>query len=260
MYLNLYLYRWTSAEYKCWLQNLVAWKIKSSQREEKVCLNFLELSLTFANTSWFLGEERRSRNAKRRKLEDAERQQNGQRHDNSNPSIPPVTSSYPPPRNAYRGPPLPTPAAAAQQTRAANLSAAAALRAELMKGFEDAGNPDLRVPEEKQTERGVKRKASEFEEDEEEEEDDSLVPDGPDNAEDLDLEAKAKAILQRVAADKKKAEDAAREREPDDAVRYVIWKTLYQKVYNNDIHVLPISVCGRAAGKNAIIVSSLDWN
>lgn len=166
----------------------------------------------------FLEDERRSRNAKRRKLEDAERQQNSQRYNDINASVPPVASTYPLQRNAYRGPPLPTPAEAAQKTRAANLSAAAALRAELMKGFEDTGSKELSVPGDK-PERGVKRKAEEVEEDEEE--DDSIVPDGPDNAEDLDLEARGKAILERVAADKKKAQDAAREREPDDAVRYV---------------------------------------
>ena len=109
--------------------------------------------------------------------------------------------------------------------RTENKSAAAALKAELM-GVDSNEATDVpqepsapEVPEnEDGDERGIKRKASEIEdgdEDVEEEEED----DAPSQTEETDLEAKGKAILDKVAMDKKAADQAAREREPDDAVR-----------------------------------------
>lgn len=108
--------------------------------------------------------------------------------------------------------------------RTENQSAAAALKAELM-GVDSNEATDVpqepsapEVPEnEDGDERGIKRKASEIEdgdEDVEEEEEDA-----PSQTEETDLEAKGKAILDKVATDKKAADQAAREREPDDAVR-----------------------------------------
>ena len=95
--------------------------------------------------------------------------------------------------------------------RTENQSAAASLKAELM------GSSDAQVPSMNDAPHGVKRKAEEqlapeTEEEEEEEE-------GPATAEEQDLEAAGRAILEKAAADKKAAETAAREREPDDAVR-----------------------------------------
>lgn len=99
------------------------------------------------------------------------------------------------------------------QLRQANLSAAAALKAQLTGAAEDVAQ----APPMEQ--KGVKRKADEIEE---EEEGDSVISEDDDEPETYDpvdpVEA-GKAILKKFADEKKEKEVAAREREPDDAVR-----------------------------------------
>lgn len=96
--------------------------------------------------------------------------------------------------------------------RTANYDAAAALRAEMGGAFSEAQGEKGST--------GTKRKADEIEDEDESEMADDM-DDAPATAEDTDLEAAGKAILEKAAADKQAADDAARTREPEDAVRYV---------------------------------------
>lgn len=104
-----------------------------------------------------------------------------------------------------------------------NQSAAAALKAQLLNNDSDQNTTsatndtpadDTMMGEE----RGTKRKADNDLE-AGDEEDEQVDDDMPDTAEGTDLVAQGKAILEKVAADKKAKDDAAMEREPDDAVR-----------------------------------------
>ncbi|KAI8139409.1 XRN 5'-3' exonuclease N-terminus-domain-containing protein [Fennellomyces sp. T-0311] len=170
-------------------------------------------------------EERRTRNAKRRKLE-REMQLEEQRNVPQGIDFGAMTAM---PISQYnQGVSNSAVVSNRSALRTQNQSAAAALKAELMGS---SGQPDTdmtresldmaEVPEE----RGMKRKASEIEEEEANDNDD----DGPATAEDTDLEAKGKAILEKVAADKKAADQAARDREPDDAVR--LWESGWKERY-----------------------------
>lgn len=162
------------------------------------------------NACLFAEEERRARNAKRRKLENEARNNRPlQGHDFGAMTAVPVQS--------YNNQGMSNSAVVENRAalRTENQNAAASLKAELM------GSSDAQVPSmNDDAPHGVKRKAEEElapetgEEEEEEEEDE-----GPATAEDIDLEAAGRAILEKAKADKKAAEDAARQREPDDAVR-----------------------------------------
>ncbi|ORZ21137.1 hypothetical protein BCR42DRAFT_187872 [Absidia repens] len=106
---------------------------------------------------------------------------------------------------------------------AANQSAAASLKAQLMNG----GDDQVTSGEPSSSSRGTKRKAEDEPENGTADGDDD--EDAPDNVEDTDLVAQGKAILEKVEADKKAKDDAAREREPDDAVR--LWETGWKERY-----------------------------
>lgn len=97
------------------------------------------------------------------------------------------------------------------ELRLANLSAAAALKAQMNESSEQ--EPPM-------VQKGTKRTAEEAgvddTNDEENEEDASITEDEPDTFDPVEA---GKAILKRVADEKKQKDDAAREREPDDEVR-----------------------------------------
>ncbi|KAI9273038.1 XRN 5'-3' exonuclease N-terminus-domain-containing protein, partial [Phascolomyces articulosus] len=174
-------------------------------------------------------EERRARNAKRRKLE-REMQQDGYRNVPQGIDFGAMTAM---PVNQFKSG-ISNSAVVSNRSalRTENQSAAAALRAELMGGETDnkaemetePSSEAAKVPENGQ-ERGTKRKASDIEEDEDEDEEE----DAPSQTEETDLEAKGKAILEKHAADKKAADQAARDREPDDAVR--LWENGWKERY-----------------------------
>lgn len=164
-------------------------------------------------------EERRNQNIKRRKLEDERRKklevvQHQEQHlDFAALSAAPVND----PDAGMSNSDVATNRAA---FRMANQNAAAALKAELLSASSSTETTEEMSVEVSQ--RGTKRKASEVDEDEEdveEEDDEDIDEDAPDNVEDTDLEAAGRAILAKAAAAKKAADDAAREREPEDAVR-----------------------------------------
>ncbi|KAI7854039.1 XRN 5'-3' exonuclease N-terminus-domain-containing protein [Circinella umbellata] len=164
-------------------------------------------------------EERRARNAKRRKMErEMQQEGGGQRNVPQGLDFGAMTAM---PVTQYNSG-ISNSAVVANRSalRVENQSAAAALKAELMGGGSNEPTDT--------DERGTKRKASEIEDDiedvEEEDEDDA-----PSKAEEIDLEAKGKAILNKVATDKKAADQAAREREPDDAVR--LWENGWKERY-----------------------------
>ncbi|CDS06355.1 hypothetical protein LRAMOSA08883 [Lichtheimia ramosa] len=168
-------------------------------------------------------EERRARNAKRRKLENEARNNRPlQGHDFGAMTAVPVQS--------YNNQGMSNSAVVENRAalRTENQSAAASLKAELM------GSSDAQVPSMNDVPHGVKRKAEEelAPETGEDDDDDEEEDEGPATAEDIDLEAAGRAILEKAAADKKAAETAAREREPDDAVRLYEqgWKERYYRI------------------------------
>lgn len=114
------------------------------------------------------------------------------------------------------------------ELRMANISAAAALRAEL-----SGEKPPVVAATSEQEVKGTKRKADELEEEEEEEEenDDEDQTDNMEDTSESDADAAGKAILKRVADEKKAKDEAARQREPEDEVRLweAGWKERYYK-------------------------------
>ncbi|KAF7729242.1 5'-3' exoribonuclease 2 [Apophysomyces ossiformis] len=201
-------------------------------------------------------EERRTRNAKRRKLEEQRRKEQAENVngvDFAEMTATAVTnyaggmsnSEIVANRATLRTANMSAAAALKQQLASPtqpltleNMSAAASLKAELMGTSQELTLENMKAPEttnvleyhmETET-RGKKRTIEEMgEEDETVDNDDE---DAPATAEDMDLEAAGKAILARVAADKKAAEEAAKEREPDDAVRLGDegWKERYYEL------------------------------
>ncbi|KAI9496125.1 XRN 5'-3' exonuclease N-terminus-domain-containing protein [Zychaea mexicana] len=175
-------------------------------------------------------EERRTRNAKRRKLEREMNQQGGQRNVPTGMDFGAMTAM---PVNQYNSG-VSNSAVVSNRSalRTQNQSAAAALRAELLGQpqehtelpRESSDGSTALVPEDS-GEKGTKRKASEMEQDDEDEDED----DAPSQTEETDLEARGKAILDKQAADKKAADQAARDREPDDAVR--LWESGWKDRY-----------------------------
>ncbi|KAI8086297.1 XRN 5'-3' exonuclease N-terminus-domain-containing protein [Halteromyces radiatus] len=175
-------------------------------------------------------ELRRQRNNKRRKLENESRQRRQYHGTQGQQTAPEFTFAD------LAAAPVNDPNAGisnvdvvrnrAALRMAANQSAAAALKAQLMDEGGDE-NKSTTSMEQEET-RGTKRKAEEDVDEEEQagEEDDDV---GPDSAEGTDLVARGKAILEKVAADKKAKEEAAREREPDDAVR--LWEPGWKERY-----------------------------
>ena len=110
--------------------------------------------------------------------------------------------------------------------RMANLSAAAALKAEIMGNASTEPDSQMEGADQSEEKRGIKRKADEVEEDDSNPEEDEVEAyetptDEPDN------EAAGREILARAAAEKKAKEDAAQAREPDDEVRYVLATSEY---------------------------------
>ncbi|RCH88504.1 5'-3' exoribonuclease 2, partial [Rhizopus stolonifer] len=170
-------------------------------------------------------EERRAKGAKRRRLENDRRAQETKMFNPNGPNFGDMTAA--PVNNPNAGMSNADVVANRAQIRLANINAAAALRAEL------SGNPPPVDASEKQT---TKRKRDEAELDEEEEEEDD---DDDDDMEDesesdaftsaSDAEAAGKAILKRVADEKKEKEEAARQREPDDEVR--LWEAGWKERY-----------------------------
>ncbi|KAI8367638.1 XRN 5'-3' exonuclease N-terminus-domain-containing protein [Radiomyces spectabilis] len=180
-------------------------------------------------------EERRSRNQKRRKLETERRKaQFEQGVPAGAPSFAEMTAA--PVNDPSAGMTNSEIVANRASLRMANEQAASALKAQLL-GATSSEPTSSEAPEQVDTSMsdatvtsGHKRKADEAEIDDEDtdqvNEDDD---DAPDTAEGTDLEAAGKAILDRVAADKKAHDDAAREREPDDAVR--LWESGWKERY-----------------------------
>lgn len=113
--------------------------------------------------------------------------------------------------------------------RLANISAAAALKAELS----GVPPPVATVEEVEEVERiaGVKRKADAIEGDDDETKDAVFGIIEKDDEPVETAEATAKAILKRVEDEKKAKDEAARQREPDDEVRLweAGWKERYYK-------------------------------
>ncbi|CEG79728.1 hypothetical protein RMATCC62417_14157 [Rhizopus microsporus] len=170
-------------------------------------------------------EERRAEGAKRRKLENDRRAMEARTLENNNFAL--MTAA--PVNNPSAGMSNRDVAANRAQLRQANLSAAAALKAQLAGAAEDVAQ----APPMEQ--KGVKRKADEIEEEEE----DSVISDDDDEPETYDpvdpVEA-GKAILKKFADEKKEKEIAAREREPDDAVR--LWESGWkERYYNKKFHL-----------------------
>lgn len=169
-------------------------------------------------------EERRSRGAKRRRLENDRRARETKTFDPNGPNFGDMTAA-----------PVYNPNAAMSnvdivanraEIRIANINAAAALKAEL------SGNPIPEPATEEIQEKGTKRKLEDEDEEEEEEKekedednkdenntetDESMETDTP--LSEVDYAEKGKAILKRVQDEKKEKEEAARQREPDDEVR-----------------------------------------
>jgi hypothetical protein len=155
-----------------------------------------------------IGEERRSQGAKRRKLENERRKVEREQYDNGptfgdNTAVPVFAPS--------EGMSNHDVVANRASLRMANQSAAAALKAEIMGTAQDGETADEPGPH------GTKRKADELDEAEAE----ADQEDANDESDEPDNEAAGRAILARVAAEKKAKDDAAQAREPDDEVRYV---------------------------------------
>ncbi|KAI8979769.1 XRN 5'-3' exonuclease N-terminus-domain-containing protein [Mycotypha africana] len=173
-------------------------------------------------------EERRAQGAKRRKLENERRTREQQVYDASRPDFGAMTAA--PVSNPNAGMSNMDVVANRAEIRMANINAAQALKAELM------GNTAT------STEGGVKRKHDEVESGNDEEEDrgneeafDQDDDDAIDEDSESDLEAQGKAILQRVAQEKKDKEEATHQRTPEDEVRLweAGWKERYYKTKFN---------------------------
>jgi 5'-3' exoribonuclease 2 len=149
-------------------------------------------------------EERRSRGAKRRRLENDRRARETKMFDPRGPNFGEMTAA--PVYDPNAGMSNADVVANRAEIRLANIKAAAALKAEL------SGNPP---PVATEQEHGIKRKLEEVEDNEEDDDDD--IED--DSESPSDAEARAKAILKRVQDEKKEKEEAARQREPEDEVR-----------------------------------------
>ncbi|CAO3646971.1 unnamed protein product [Cunninghamella echinulata] len=198
-------------------------------------------------------EERRKRNAKRRKIENEQRlQEKGLQTTATGPQFTFADLAAAPVNDPNAGiSNIDVVRNRAALRMAANQSVASQLKAQLITNEEDnvTDSTSTSGVEEDTTatdttmeteERGIKRKAEEDLEDigddnqeSANDKDDSIIEtddfDEPDNAEETDLVAKGKAILAKVSADKKAKEDAAREREPEDAVR--LWETGWKERY-----------------------------
>lgn len=153
------------------------------------------------------GEERRAQGAKRRKLENERRANEAKsREDNSFAVMTAAPVNNPNAAMTNR-----EVVANRAELRLANLSAAAALKAQMNESSEQA--PPM-------VQKGTKRTAEEAgvddDNDGENDEDSSITEDEPDTFDPVEA---GKAILKRVADEKKQKDDAAREREPDDEVR-----------------------------------------
>ncbi|KAI9310679.1 XRN 5'-3' exonuclease N-terminus-domain-containing protein [Dichotomocladium elegans] len=172
-------------------------------------------------------EERRARNAKRRKLDDHARRnrdsQKPQGYDFAALTAAPVVN--------YDTTGISNSVVVENRAalRTENFSAAQSLKAMLM--VADTGSSSINDSSEDQKQpRGTKRAAEdEANADEGDDATDDNVEDGPDTVEEMDLEAAGRSILEKAAADKKAKEDAAREREPDDAVR--LWEEGWKERY-----------------------------
>ncbi|CAM0137158.1 5'-3' exoribonuclease 2 [Umbelopsis sp. WA50703] len=163
-------------------------------------------------------EERRSQGAKRRKLENERRKVEREQYDNGptfgdNTAVPVFAPS--------EGMSNHDVVANRASLRMANQSAAAALKAEIMGTAQDGETADEPGPH------GTKRKADELDEAEAE----ADQEDANDESDEPDNEAAGRAILARVAAEKKAKDDAAQAREPDDEVRFweAGWKGRFYK-------------------------------
>ncbi|KAI9252786.1 XRN 5'-3' exonuclease N-terminus-domain-containing protein [Helicostylum pulchrum] len=179
-------------------------------------------------------EERRSQGAKRRRLENDRRARETKTFDPNGPNFGEMTAA--PVNNPNAVMSNRDIVANRAELRMANLSAAAALKAEL------SGIPPPAAPTSEET-AGVKRKADELEEEKEEVEEEVLEEDDEpedamygiiekDTEKDIaQAESDAKAILKRADDEKKAKDEAARQREPEDEVRLweAGWKERYYK-------------------------------
>jgi len=167
-------------------------------------------------------EERRAKGAKRRKLENDRRKIEQEQYEKL-PTFGDNTAV--PVHDPNAGMSNHDVVANRAALRMANQSAAAALKAQLMGG--DEGEPDTQMEgDASEPTRGTKRKADELEEEGSNPEDAEGLDDTEAEStanEEPDNEAAGRAILARVAAEKKAKEDAAQEREPDDEVR--LWES-----------------------------------
>lgn len=150
-----------------------------------------------------LADERRSQGAKRRKLENERRAMEAKSRENDSFAL--MTAA--PVNGPHSGMSNQDVVANRADLRLANLSAAAALKAQMN------GTPLEQEPP--MVQKGIKRTADEVNADEEKEENEE-AEEAPDT---LDPVEAGKAILKRVADEKEKKEQAAKEKEPSDEVR-----------------------------------------
>ncbi|KAI8985950.1 XRN 5'-3' exonuclease N-terminus-domain-containing protein [Pilobolus umbonatus] len=167
-------------------------------------------------------EERRARGAKRRKLENERKDMETKMYNAEVPNFGEMTAAPVNDPNAVMS--NSEIVANRAQLRMANISAAAALKAQL------TGASVAPTEMEEDTVKGTKRKADELEIDEgtaeEATEADSA---NEDSASESTAYEVGQAILKRVAEEKKQKEDLARAREPDDEVR--LWETGWKERY-----------------------------
>ncbi|KAG1462497.1 hypothetical protein G6F56_005504 [Rhizopus delemar] len=158
-------------------------------------------------------DERRSQGAKRRKLENERRAMEAKSRENDSFAL--MTAA--PVNGPHSGMSNQDVVANRADLRLANLSAAAALKAQMN------GTPLEQEPP--MVQKGIKRTADEVNADEEKEENEE-AEEAPDT---LDPVEAGKAILKRVADEKEKKEQAAKEKEPSDEVR--LWETGWKERY-----------------------------
>ncbi|KAI7907648.1 XRN 5'-3' exonuclease N-terminus-domain-containing protein [Cokeromyces recurvatus] len=187
-------------------------------------------------------EERRARGAKRRKLENDRRTQEAKKYNASVPNFGDLTAA--PVNNPNAAMSNADVIANRAEIRLANINAAAALKAELL-----GVPPPVATSSSNEDQKGTKRKLEDEEEeavvnddmgnneeeeanDDDDDDDDDMDDDEEDNEQTssiLDAEAQGKAILKRIADEKKEKEEAARQREPEDEVR--LWETGWKERY-----------------------------
>lgn len=159
-----------------------------------------------------IAEERRAQGQKRRRLENDRRARETKMFNPNGPNFGDMTAA--PVNDPNAGMSNAEIVANRAQIRLANINAAAALRAQL-----SGEAPPVQTTEVDDSEtKGTKRKLDETDSVDDENEDENSQEDDMDSTYE-DAEAQGKAILKRVADEKKQKEEEARNRVPGDEVR-----------------------------------------